>query len=226
MNSDVTAIVVAAGSGVRLGGGVPKALRILAGKPLVLHAVENLLSGGCSRVIVMIAESERESFEAALAVDGLGAPVELVAGGVLRQDSVANGLARVTSEFVLVHDAARPLVPSSVVAEIIAELRAGSDCVIPVLPVVDSIREVGEDGDSSVVDRERLRAVQTPQGFRATALIQAHHRVSEMGIEVTDDAAAVELIGTAVRLIPGSELAMKVTRPIDLVIAEQLLKES
>lgn len=226
MNSDVTAVVVAAGSGVRLGGTVPKALRTIAGKALVRHAVDNLIAGGCSRVIVMIADSERQAFEEALQIAAPGSGVELAVGGEQRQDSVSNGLALVDTDFVLVHDAARPLVPSSLVAEIISQLRSGSDCVIPVLPVVDSIREVGADGRSSVIDRGRLRAVQTPQGFRTDVLVAAHRRVSELGVEVTDDAAAVETLGVEVQLIPGSEMALKVTRPIDLVIAEQLLKES
>lgn len=220
----VTAVVVAAGSGTRLGGKTPKALRRLAGKPLVRYAVDELSAGGCDHVVVVIPESDRESFRAALA--DVRPAVELVAGGSSRQDSVARGLSRVASPYVLVHDAARPLAPRTVVAAVIAELTGGADCVIPVLPVVDSIRSVTPTGDSRPVDRLNLRVVQTPQGFQTDVLREAHEKLAELQVQVTDDASAVELIGAHVRLISGSELALKVTRPIDLVVAEQLLKEA
>lgn len=221
--------MVAAGSGVRLGAGTPKALREVRGRALVAHAVANLVAGGCTHVVVVTAPELADAFAEVL--EDCGAPIRLAAGGAERQDSVANGLEAIAadpaladSRFVLVHDAARAFVPPSVVARVIAALRAGAVGVIPVLPVVDSIREV--TGDSSrVVERAALRIVQTPQGFDRALLVQAHAHVSQNALAVTDDAAALEALGQPVTLVPGAREAMKVTEPFDLRVAELLAEE-
>jgi 2-C-methyl-D-erythritol 4-phosphate cytidylyltransferase len=224
----VVALVVAAGSGVRLGGDVPKALRQVGGRSLVARSVEALAAGGVSHVIVVIAPGLADAFTAALAEAPV--PVALAPGGAERQNSVANGLAAlphlvgVPPRIVLVHDAARALVPASVVAAVIDAVRQGARAVVPVVPVADSFRRV--EGDASrPVDRTALRAVQTPQGFDLTALIEGHLAVLEQGLAVTDDAMACEAAGYDVALVTGSHRALKITTPIDLVIAEALLKE-
>lgn len=226
----VAAIVVAAGSGVRLGGDVPKALRLVGGRSLVARSVAALAAGGVTHVVVVVAAGLRGAFTEAL-IDS-GVPVTLVPGGAERQDSVANGLAAIAadpeladSRFVLVHDAARALVPPAVVGRVLAALQAGAQAVVPVVPVVDSVREVTPEG-SAVVDRARLRAVQTPQGFARAVLARAHRFVAENGLRVTDDAAAVESLGLPVTLVDGAREAMKITEPLDLVIAEALAGES
>ncbi|NNG21250.1 2-C-methyl-D-erythritol 4-phosphate cytidylyltransferase [Naumannella sp. ID2617S] len=220
----VVALVAAAGSGSRLGGPVPKALLELAGVPLVRRSVEQLAAGGAQRAVIVVAAGLEPDFERALA----GAPIEcqLVTGGAERQESVRRGLAACAGPgedaVVLVHDAARPLVPAEVVAAVVSAVRAGLRAVVPVLPVIDSIRRVTGD-DSVVVDRAELVGVQTPQGFDLATLRSAHEQVAARGLAVTDDAACCEAIGVPVHLVPGSRLSMKVTEPVDVRIAEALL---
>jgi len=157
-------------------------------------------------------------------------PVRVVAGGSTRQESVRLALDAVPDGFdiVLVHDAARPFVPASVVEAVIAAVAAGADAVVPALPVVDTVKEVASrEGVESVVrtvDRSLLRAVQTPQGFRRAVLRHAHELAGGFGAEgATDDAGMVERAGGTVVVVPGSEEAFKVTRPFDLLLARALL---
>lgn len=217
-------MVVAAGSGVRLGASVPKALVELDGIPLVLRSLAALAAGGVARAVVVAPAAHLEAFETVLAAAPL--PVVTVAGGVRRQDSVRLGLAALGEEpeeaVVLVHDAARALVPADVVRGVAAAVQAGAEAVIPVVPVTDSVRMVDDDG-STIVDRATLRAVQTPQGFRLRRLAEAHEHLQSVGSEVTDDAAAVEALGGSVTLVAGHRDALKVTEPVDVVIAERIL---
>ncbi|MGL5406675.1 MAG: IspD/TarI family cytidylyltransferase [Propionibacteriaceae bacterium] len=232
MSEPVVAIVVAAGSGVRLGGSTvggvgPKALRQLAGVSLVRRSVEALVAGGVDEIIAVIGMNHLAAFTEALA--GITVPIRYEQGGASRQESVQRGLAVLpdSCSVVLVHDAARPLVPAQVTAQIVAEVKEGSVAVVPVLPISDSIRVL--TGDSSqVVDRATLRAVQTPQGFHPEILKKAHAGLQSAAVvgelkEYTDDAAVCEAVGHQVTLVAGSRLAMKVTEPIDFVIAESLL---
>ncbi|MFV2113442.1 2-C-methyl-D-erythritol 4-phosphate cytidylyltransferase [Micromonospora sp. LOL_025] len=218
---DVAVLVPAAGAGVRLGPGRPKALRLLGGEPLLVHAVRRLAAAPSVHTIVVAAPAA----EVAAVRDLLApvAPVTVVPGGAERQASVAAALAAVPAgpEIVLVHDAARALTPPDLVESVAAAVRAGNDAVIPVLPVVDTIKEVGPDEVVlGTVDRSALRAVQTPQGFRRAVLTAAH---AAAGDPLTDDAGLVEKQGVPVSCVPGSEYALKVTRPFDLALAEHLL---
>ncbi|GAA2644375.1 hypothetical protein Adu01nite_71570 [Paractinoplanes durhamensis] len=158
------------------------------------------------------------------------APVTVVAGGAERQESVSLALAAVPAGvgIVLVHDAARALTPPELIESVAAAVRAGHPAVIPVLPVVDTIKEV-RPGRAELevvlgtVDRAVLRSVQTPQGFRYDVLVAAHAAAAD---PLTDDAGLVEKAGLPVACVPGSELAMKITRPMDLILAEALLHVS
>jgi 2-C-methyl-D-erythritol 4-phosphate cytidylyltransferase len=217
----VVAIVVAAGSGVRLGGGVPKAVRTVAGLPLVRWSLDALVAGGVTDVVVVVADGLQDTFRSALS--GAPVPFRIVVGGETRQESVARGIAALPAgEVVLVHDAARPLVPAQVVRDVVAAVRAGAAAVIPVVPVSDTIRQVTGSG-SVVVDRSGLRAVQTPQGFARAALVKAHAAAD--GREYTDDAAVCEAVGYEVVLVPGSREALKITEPHDLAVAEAIVKD-
>lgn len=227
--SDMTAqpavaLVVAAGSGSRLGAALPKAFLEIAGRTMVEHSCRALVAGGCSAVVVVAPESLVDT--ATGIVEDLGVPAAVVAGGLRRQDSVTIGLDAVErlvpgAAAVLVHDAARPFVPVRQVRDVLDAVRSGSVAVVPALPVIDSIRRVHAHG-SEVVDRSDLVAVQTPQGFRLAELRAAHASAQEQGLEVTDDAAVCEAVGHAITLVPGSREAMKVTEPWDLRIAELL----
>ncbi|BCB80304.1 hypothetical protein Pflav_067140 [Phytohabitans flavus] len=190
---DVAVLVPAAGAGVRLGGGGPKALRHLGGEPMLVHAVRRVAAApSVSAIVVAAPPSEVDAVRSLLAPL---APVIVVAGGAERQESVAAALAAVPEgpDIILVHDAARALAPPSLVESVAAAVRAGSAAVIPVLPVVDTVKEVGADEVVlGTVDRSALRAVQTPQGFRRSVLAAAHASAAD---SLTDDAGLVEKQG-------------------------------
>lgn len=216
--------MVAAGSGSRLGAPVPKALVELDGVPLVRRSVDALAAAGVAEIVVTIPAGMQHEFSSAL--EGVCPRPLLVEGGTARQDSVRFGLASLTSgddAVVLVHDAARALVPPSVVRAVAAAILSGAQAAIPVVPVVDSIRRVAAEG-STVVDRSSLRAVQTPQGARLRDLRAAHERVAADALDVTDDASACEYIGLRVTLVPGHRDALKITEPGDLLLAGAVLE--
>ncbi|MEV4659019.1 2-C-methyl-D-erythritol 4-phosphate cytidylyltransferase [Micromonospora sp. NPDC049301] len=218
---DVAVLVPAAGAGVRLGPGRPKALRLLGGEPLLVHAVRRLAAAPSVHTIVVAAPAAEVTAVRELLAPV--APVTVVPGGAERQASVAAALAAVPAgpAIILVHDAARALTPPELVESVAAAVRGGRDAVIPVLPVVDTIKEV-DAGEVvlGTVDRSALRAVQTPQGFRRSVLTAAH---AAAGDSLTDDAGLVEKQGIPVSCVPGSEYALKITRPFDLALAEHLL---
>jgi len=225
---DVAVLVPAAGSGLRLGGGVPKALRELDGRSLLSHAISRLTAAPSVGLIVVAAPPHlvAETAQMITAETAPDAEVEIVvvAGGATRQESVALALAAVPEglDIILVHDAARALTPSGLVESVAAAVRAGHGAVIPALAVVDTVKRVSvADAVLGTVDRSELRAVQTPQGFRRSILVKAHADAVD---QHTDDAGMVERLGLAVHCVPGSEYALKITRPIDLILAEALLR--
>ncbi|HEX5598692.1 MAG TPA: 2-C-methyl-D-erythritol 4-phosphate cytidylyltransferase [Micromonosporaceae bacterium] len=223
-HGDVAVLIPAAGAGVRLGPGGPKALRRLAGEPLLVHAVRRVAAAASVRAIVVAAPVADASAVRELLAPV--APVTVVPGGGTRQESVAAALKAVPSgaEIILVHDAARALAPTDLIESVAAAVRSGRDAVIPVLPVVDTVKEVSAEGVVlGTVDRAALRAVQTPQGFRRAVLAAAHAAAVD---PLTDDAGLVEKLGVPVECVPGSEYAFKVTRPFDLALAEHLLASS
>jgi 2-C-methyl-D-erythritol 4-phosphate cytidylyltransferase len=215
----VGVVVPAAGAGVRLGPGVPKALRLLAGEPLLVHAVRRLRECPSVGPVVVAAPAAEVDDVAALVPDAV-----VVAGGAERQDSVSAALIALPEEvdLVLVHDAARALVPVEVVEGVVAALRSGAQAVVPVVPVSDTVKQVDAAGTVvRTLRREDLRAVQTPQGFQRSVL-EAAHRAA--GASLTDDAGLVEALGVPVSTVPGSPYAFKVTTPFDLVLAEAVLR--
>lgn len=219
MTRPVGVLVPAAGLGTRLGPGAPKALRALAGEPLLLHAVRGLRAAPSVGPIVVAAPAADVA-----QVQALLAPYDVlvVAGGAERTDSVRLALAALDPavELVLVHDAARCLTPPALVEAVAERLRAGAEAVVPVLPVADTVKTVDGSTVVATVDRSALRAVQTPQGFRRDVLARAHAGAAG---SATDDAGLVEALGVAVTTVPGDEEAFKVTRPIDLLLAGAVL---
>lgn len=196
-------IVVAAGSGSRFG--TPKHGIELGGVPMWERAVSDLVAGGVDHVVVV------------------GDVPSGIRGGARRQDSVAKGLATVpeSAEFVLVHDAARPLTGSDIVRAVVSRLLKGDvDGVIPAVAVRDTVKRVAGERVVETVDRSDLVAVQTPQGFRASVLHEAHRTIMD---DATDDAQLVEMAGGHVVTVPGSVRNLKVTFPDDLRVAEALL---
>ena len=245
------AVLTAAGSGSRLGAGVPKALVPVGGVSLLRRAAAGLMaSGGIRHVVVTAPAEEVDRFCAELeglsegsaeAVADRCVGIEVVAGSPCsRQASVALGLAAALAavpraDVVVVHDAARALTPPEVTQRVIAAVRAGHEAVVPVLPVTDTVKEVEarRAGEPEPVvgtpRRDRLRAVQTPQGFSTAVLVAAHRagaeRAGDETLAASDDAGLVEACGGSVVVVAGDERAMKVTTPMDLALAELLLEQ-
>jgi len=222
----VAAIVPAAGRGTRLGPGPPKALRDLAGVPMLVYAARALAAARLVDRVVVAAPPDEVAAVSTLLASAVPADVLVVAGGATRRESVARALAALGPDVdvILVHDAARPLAPPDLADRVAAAVQAGADAVVPGLPVTDTVKRVGVDGVVvQTLDRAALRAVQTPQGFARRVLAQAH--AEGAGVDTaTDDAELVERLGWPVRVVTGSEEAFKVTRPLDLVLAEAILE--
>lgn len=222
-----SAIIVAAGSGVRLGSGVPKAFVKIGGRTMLsysLAAVGQVNSIG--EVVIAVPEGFESAARAEAAAAGLGAAVKITPGGIERQDSVriALGLTSAESELVIVHDAARPLAtPAIFEACIAAAARAGG--AIAAIPVADTLKRVA-DSDRTIaatVARTGLWQAQTPQAFRRDLLLAAHRRAVSEGIVATDDADLVERTGVRVEVVEGSTANIKVTTPSDLAIVEAII---
>ena len=212
----VAIIIPAGGSGERLGAHLPKALVALADKTLVEHAVARMAPVASQIVVAAPAGLEKQFAEL------LGDDITIVTGGSERSASVKAALAVVSSDtqFVLVHDAARSLASTELAQRVIDALVSGESAVIPTLPVVDTIKELGADGYvAKTVDRSSLAIAQTPQGFSYSSLLQAHQSQQSH----TDDASAVEALGVKVKIITGEEGALKITTPADLIRANQYL---
>ena len=210
-----TALIVAAGKGERLGGGIPKQYRLLGGKPVVRWAVESLLRhSGVSAARVVIAPGQQEAASAAL--EGLDVG-KLIEGGAERADSVRAGLAGLQGDAVLVHDAARPFCPSDVVNRLLASLEFFEGAA-PVLPVGDTLARAGQT-IGELVDRSGLARVQTPQAFRLQALKAAYEYWS--GPSPTDETTVVRAAGMNVAAVEGDAALEKLTLPADFERAEQ-----
>lgn len=209
------AIVVAAGKGLRAGGKVPKQFVNWRGKPLLRHSVESLLAAGAAPVVIVIPEGGIDVAQGALA--GLR-PVHFVTGGATRQQSVRAGLEALVQHnpaHVLIHDAARPVVPSHVVERLTTALQTAR-AAIPVLPVVDSIAVAEAGRMSGKAERDQLRRVQTPQAFLFTDILEAHRVWSGAG-DAGDDAQVAHAAGIAVTLVDGDEAMRKITFAEDLM---------
>jgi 2-C-methyl-D-erythritol 4-phosphate cytidylyltransferase len=228
------AVIPAAGKGVRLGPGAPKALRALGGTPILIHAIRAMAASRAVSLVVVVAPSDGAPQVKNL-LDEHSLPERtdylVVPGGETRQESVRLGVDALPESIttVLVHDAARPLVPVETVDAVAGAVRDGAPAVVPALPLADTVKQVEprEKGEPEPVvatpERAVLRAVQTPQGFDRDTLQRAHRTVAGVGEGATDCAAMVERLGTPVVVVPGHEEAFKVTRPLDLVLAEAVL---
>ena len=224
--SRVGVVIVAAGSGTRLGADVPKAFVPLAGEPLLGHALRGALACADEVVVVAPADWQDAAREVVAATGGpeWAAYVTVVPGGAERGDSVAAGLRALGPDVdvVLVHDAARALAPAELFDRVAATVRDGAPAVVPGLPVVDTIKQVDVAGRVvGTPDRATLRAVQTPQGFRRDVLERAH----ALSTDATDDAALVERLGEPVLVVEGDARALKVTTADDLETAARILAE-
>ena len=220
-------IVVAAGSGTRLGAALPKAFVDLAGQTLLERSLRSIILLPYPVQVVVVAPAD--FIEDAHAIvhkvaPGLESLVSVVTGGATRHDSVAAGLAVVDYgvQVVLVHDAARALTPTSLFADVDMAVQATGAGVIPALPVVDSLKQVDVTGGIlGIADREQLRIAQTPQGFPRAELDAAYAAAGSA--DFTDDASVFAANGGVMTTIPGDEVAFKITTAWDLNRAHQVL---
>jgi len=221
-------LIPAAGMGRRMGSERNKLLLTLLGKPLLawtLLAAEE--ARDISWIGIMGQIADQPDFKAILAELSVSKPVQLILGGETRQESVYNGLQAlpVAAERVLIHDGARCLATPQLLERCAAALL---DCpgLIAAVPVKDTIKVVDETGIiQDTPDRRQLWAAQTPQGFEVQLLKQCHNKGRDSGWEVTDDAALFERCGLPVRIVEGEETNLKVTTPVDLAIAEFILRQ-
>jgi 2-C-methyl-D-erythritol 4-phosphate cytidylyltransferase len=225
--TEVTAVIAAAGSGERLGAGGPKALVEVGGRPLVAWSLAALAEAETVAAAVVAAPpGQIKRFEEALSGDASRLPVEIVAGAESRSESVAGALAGIDADFVVVHDAARPLVTAALIDAVVTRLAGDGEpaCVLAATPITDTVKEVDGEVVTRTLDRSRLWGAQTPQAFRTKSLREAIASVDSLSA-ATDDAMLVERTGGLVLIHPAPPENIKVTTPLDLRVAELLLAE-
>lgn len=221
---DVGVVIVAGGSSTRVGTGELKQFRWVAGKPTLLHSLQTFMERPDVVSVVCVIPRDYVPDPPPWIFQCDIDRLMLAPGGRTRTESVRNGLEDLPDEaaIVLVHDAARPLIDDSTIDRVIAEAREGR-CSIAALPVVDTLKEVDEEGRIvRTIERERLWRAQTPQGFPRDVIVRAHREAASNHINATDDAGLCERLGIPVTVVRGSERAMKITDESDFARAEAL----
>jgi 2-C-methyl-D-erythritol 4-phosphate cytidylyltransferase len=223
----VSAIIVAAGKGTRMGPKVDKLFLELDGCPIVAHTWRRFDEAGCiDEIVLVVRDSSQAAFKEIAERLRFRKRFALVVGGIERQDSVWNGLEALSpgAEIAAIQDAARPCTSQALIAATVAAARE-TGAAVAAQPVTDTIKE-SRDGKfiDRTLDRSRLWAVQTPQTFRVEIIRRALSEVRQRGLLVTDDTAACELIGQPVQLVVSAEPNPKVTRPEDLRYVEAVLR--
>ena len=221
----VSAIIVAAGSGKRLGYAEPKAFVELGGRPLLYYSLRTIRDvTPVAEIIITVPPGKERAARLAAEQAGLRVPVKLTPGGAERQDSVRIALALVSAEstLVLVHDAARPFAAAEVFRACI-EAGARSGGAIAAIPIIDTLKEAAQRMITATRSRDGLFAAQTPQAFRRELLIAGHAAGTQPPMAATDDAFLVERMGHPVEIVAGSALNFKITTPEDLRLARALI---
>ena len=223
MRKTCAAVIVAAGSATRMQG-IDKMLAPLAGVPVVLRSVRALAASDCIDSLVLVTRAELMETLRMLCAE-VSKPVTVVAGGASRPESVLAGLAALPegTELAAIHDGARPLVTQSVIAEAV-EAAGRCGAAAPAVPVHDTIKQAENGLVRATPERKTLFAVQTPQVFDVKLLKTVLREAMERGIALTDDCSAVEAAGKPVVLTQGCEENLKITTPVDLTLAEAILK--
>lgn len=219
-------LLAAAGTGVRINAGEHKIWVELAGKPLLWHALRGALRAPETDPVILLVHPEQIArTRKALDEWRLGREIRPVAGGAMRQDTIAAGLQSLSPEcrMVVVHDAARPFASPELFSKVIeAAKRAGA--ATAAVPPADTVVKVDDAGQPEYLDRSRLRLIQTPQAFRREIIERAHRKALENGVKVTDDASLVKQLGLEVELVDGESSNFKITYPEDMTRAEAFLK--
>lgn len=215
-------IIVAGGSGRRMGATLPKQFMMLGNEPILSHSINRIHEALPAAEIVVVLPEEHIALWRNIAARFDIAHHKITAGGTERFYSVKNGLKELSDEvkIIAVHDAVRPLASKKLIIKLILEAEK-SVAVIPVVAPVDSFRKI-EGDDSKIIDRSALRIVQTPQVFNATILRRAYEQ--DFSSTFTDDASVVEAIGEKITLCEGERGNLKITTPEDMIIATALLE--
>lgn len=227
MNTRTTALVPAAGRGLRMGGSVPKQFLALGGEPIILHTLRVFqASPAIDEIILAVPQAEMDyCLTQIVAQYHFTKVTKVVPGGQERQDSVRHALEAVRDDVdvVVVHDAVRPFVTEQMIAEVVRMAQAKGAAIIA-LPMKDTVKQVGADHViERTVDRQALWLAQTPQAFRRDWLLVAHRKAHAEGVRATDDAFLIEWCGHPVSVVEGSGENIKVTRPEDMMIGEAIL---
>ncbi len=224
----IAAIIVAGGSGSRMGSSRPKQFLHLDHVPILTRTLQAF--DNCSlieSIILVLPEAERHYFDTALLPDaGLSSVLTIVSGGERRQESVVNGLAAIpdTQGLALIHDGVRPMVSAGLIEAVVRGARRWGAC-IPVVQATDTLKQVDENGlVNGTLPRQTVRLAQTPQGFRLSIIRQAHEKAMACGMRATDDASLVEALGHPVHIVEGEPKNIKITTPEDLAVASAYLK--
>jgi 2-C-methyl-D-erythritol 4-phosphate cytidylyltransferase len=221
MNKHV--IIVAGGKGLRMGGDLPKQFLPLKGKPVLMHTLDAFHKWNPSAELILVIPKEHESYWNMLCKE-LNCNIlhKVVYGGETRFHSVQNGLKEIKGEgLTAVHDGVRPFVSSEVITACFSEAERNG-AAIPVVPMIESAREIINDDGSKPFDREKIRIVQTPQVFKTHILKEAYQQPYNKCI--TDDASLVQAAGYKIRLVAGNRENIKITTPLDLIWAENILE--
>jgi 2-C-methyl-D-erythritol 4-phosphate cytidylyltransferase len=225
----ISAVIVAAGKGTRMGANVDKLWLPVAGRPVIAHAWQRFDEAPCiDEIIVVVRDGMAADFASLAGEYAFTKPFRIVIGGAERQDSVWNGLAALSpaTEIVAIQDAARPCTHAQLIAATIAAARQ-TGAAVAAQPVADTLKET-DDGQTiaRTVDRSRLWSVQTPQTFRVEVIRRAIAAARAQNLKLTDDTAACELIGQPVQLVKSAGPNPKVTVPADLPFIESLLRSA
>lgn len=227
--ADVGVVLLSAGVGKRMGASIPKQYLKLLGLEIALHSLNVFLELDPAEIVIVCAEDWQNVFEEHLAAKGKVRPlVKYTTGGKERQDSVSNGLALITTEYVAVHDAARPLVTVAEVEKVVKDARKYGAALLAVQTKA-TIKQAAPDGDgqplvAATPNRKALWEAHTPQVLRAKLLRRGFDHAVSKSLEVTDDVSLVEFLGEPVKLTEGEYTNIKVTTPEDIAVAETILK--
>lgn len=216
-------IIAAAGQGKRMGAGINKQFILLNDKPILIHTLEKFQNKSWVNEIVLVVHPDEVDYVQKLLNDYNISVNEVVAGGKERQESIERGLSHIDSDWVMVHDGARPFIRSSKLEELLAIVRI-KEAVTLGVPVKDTIKVIDELGVIKyTLDRKSLWAIQTPQAFRLSVLNEAFQKAKESGFLGTDDSSLVERLGMQVHVLEGDYENIKITTPEDIPIAKTIL---
>lgn len=226
--SDIGVVLLSGGVGKRMGAKIPKQYLKLLGLEIALHSLKVFLESEVAEIAIVCAEEWRSVFEDFLAEYGeVKSVIKYTSGGKERQDSVQNGLAEITTEYVAVHDAARPLVTKDEIMKVVADAREYGAALLAVQTKA-TIKQTdcgsGKPFVKSTPNRKELWEAHTPQVLRADLLREGFKNAVEKGLEVTDDVSLVEALGKPVKLTEGEYTNLKVTTPEDIMVAETILR--